>query len=72
VLFASARPAPTGPQVAAWEYRIVHGAGIDVGAPAKDQEEQLAAAQGLLNQLGGEGWELQLIQGPFAVLRRPR
>jgi hypothetical protein len=71
-LLAFARPEPIPAPAAAWEYRIVRGAGIDLGALPKAQDEQMAAAQALLNQLGAEGWELQVVQGPFAVLRRPR
>jgi hypothetical protein len=71
-LVAFARPAPEARPVAGWEYLVVRGAGIDLGAPPKAQDEQMAAAQGTLNSLGAEGWELSAIQGQFAVLRRGR
>lgn len=71
-LLAFTRPAPVAPPVMAWEYRIVRGAGIDLAASSQAQDEQLAAAQNVLNGLGADGWELQAVQGPFAVLRRAR
>ena len=66
-LFAFARSAPAG----GWEYHIVRG-GIDLAASPQAQAEQMGAATGTLNQLGGEGWELVAIQGQFAVLKRAR
>lgn len=71
-LLAFTRPAPAAPPVGGWEYRIVRGAGIDLAASGQQQDEQMGAAQNMLNGLGAEGWELQVVQGPFAVLRRPR
>ena len=69
-LIAASYPGPAAP-VGAWEYHIVRG-GIDIAASPQAQAEQQAAAQGTLNQLGGEGWELVAIQGQFAVLKRAR
>ena len=69
-LIAAAHPAPAAP-FGAWEYHIARG-GIDIAASPQVQQEQQAAAQGALNQLGGEGWELVTIQGQFAVLKRAR
>lgn len=71
-LVAFARPAPVARPVAGWEYHIVRGAGIDLGASPKAQDEQMAAATNTLNSLGADGWELSVIQGQFAVLRRAR
>lgn len=69
-LVAAAHPAPAAP-FGAWEYHIVRG-GIDIAASPQAQAEQMAGAQGTLNQLGGEGWELVAIHGQFAVLKRSR
>jgi hypothetical protein len=69
-LIAASHPGSAAP-VGAWEYHIVRG-GIDIAASPQAQQEQQAAAQGTLNQLGGEGWELITIQGQFAVLKRAR
>jgi hypothetical protein len=70
-LVAFAHPTPATTPVGGWEYHIVRG-GIDIAASPQAQQEQMAAAQGTLNQLGGEGWELVAIQGQFAVLKRVR
>lgn len=71
-LLAFARPAPAARPVAGWEYRIIRGAGIDLAASPEVQDEQLAIAQTKLNAHGGEGWELIIVQGQFAVLRRAK
>lgn len=69
-LIAASHPAPAAP-VGGWEYHVVRG-GIDLAASPQAQAEQMAGAQGTLNQLGGEGWELVTITGQFAVLKRAR
>ena len=66
-LVAFTRPAPGG-----WEYHIARGAGIDLSAPAETQQQQVAAMEATLNQLGADGWELAAVQGGVAVMRRPR
>jgi len=71
-LLAFARPAPSAAPFAGWEYRIVRGAGIDLAADPKTQDQQLGAAQNALNAAGAEGWELTAVAGQFAVLKRPR
>ena len=68
-LIAASHPGPAAP-VAGWEYLVIGGGGIDLAASPQVQQEQMAAAQGRLNQLGSEGWELSAVQGTFARGRR--
>ena len=53
-LIAASHPGSAAP-AAGWEYLVIGGGGIDLAASPPVQQEQMAAAQGRLNQLGGEG-----------------
>jgi len=65
LLVAFTRPAP-----AAFQYRVVRYAGIDITQDAKKQDEQAAQLEAQLNGYAGEGWDLAFVQGGVAVLRR--
>ena len=66
-LALSAAPLQRGPQ---WEYTVVRGGGLNLGAPAEELEAARRNAEQTLNGLGNDGWELVDVENGYAVMKR--
>ena len=62
---------PAQQEAVAWEYKVERGPGISITASAEEIAAGMAAAEGILNRLGQEGWELVDYESPYAIFRRP-
>jgi len=54
-----------------WQYTVVRGTQMELGANDAEIERQRINSEQRLNALGEEGWEFVQYVNGFAVLKRP-
>ena len=55
-----------------WQYTVVRGTQMELGANDDEIERQRVRSEQRLNALGEDGWEFVQYVNGFAVLKRPR